>query len=291
MEVKASFMCLGEDFEQLLEEVIQKTSLGFPDSHTKSHSMAVLAKEIKNSTNSEICIVPFCTTVEAEALGGVIELGNERLGPRVKKYIFKSIEDLDNLSKIDLERKRIKEVLDCIKELSLENEIVALNVEGPFTIIASLIDPIVFYKCVKKDISILEKSFKIVEDSIVEYIEAGIKRGVKIISYADPLGSMDIVGPKLYEEVSGKITCNILKRIEKSRANSIIHLCGKTSMALEKLRLCESTPIKFSKGLTYGQALCKVIDNRKDVKIIGHGCIKRSGVLMEEPIVWSIKLK
>ena len=227
---------------------------------------------------------------EAEALGGIIKLGDEKVGPRVGKYVFNDIKDLNNLQKISFKSKRIKEVLDCIGELDSVGEIVALNVEGPFTIISSLIDPMIFYRGLRKNKNVAEGFLKVIEDSIVEYIEEGIKRGAKIISYGDPVGSIDIVGPKVYEEVSGKITYNILKRTEKSMINSIIHLCGKTSTAFERIGLCKSVPIEFDEELTYGEAICRVIDTRKDVKIIGHACIKKSRVLIKKPIVWSINL-
>lgn len=291
MKSKGEFKCLGGDYEKIFKKAITETLINFEDIHTNSHYMAVIAKKIKNYTNSKICIIPFCTTVEAEALGGIINLGNEKAGPRVEKYIFNSIEDLKNVNKINFERNRIKEVLNCIEELSYEGEIVALNVEGPFTIITSLIDSTIFYRCLKKDKKTAEKVLKTIEDSIVRYIEEGIKRGARIISYADPVGSIDILGPKTYEEVSGKISYNILKRTEKSMINSIFHLCGSTSFAFEKLDLCKSVPIEFSEELTYGEAICKVLDRRKDVKIIGNGCIKRSGTIMKKPIVWSINLK
>ena len=288
--MKFEFKCQGDDFEQIPKEVIEKTGISFPDVHTNSHCMAVLAKEIKNNTNNKICIIPFCTTVETEALGGIIKLGDEKVGPRVGKYVFNDIKDLNNLQKISFKSKRIKEVLDCIGELDSVGEIVALNVEGPFTIISSLIDPMIFYRGLRKNKNVAEGFLKVIEDSIVEYIEEGIKRGAKIISYGDPVGSIDIVGPKVYEEVSGKITYNILKRTEKSMINSIIHLCGKTSTAFERIGLCKSVPIEFDEEFTYGEAICRVIDTRKDVKIIGHACIKKSRVLIKKPIVWSINL-
>lgn len=291
MQMKAEFKCSSDDFEQISKEVMQKAGVNFPDIHTKSHCMALLAKEIKNNTNNKICIIPFCTTVEAEALGAIIKLGNEKVGPRVREYVFKNIEDLNNIKKIDFTSKRIKQVLDCTKELSSEGEIVSLNVEGPFTIISSLIDPMIFYRCLRKNKEVAQGFLKVIEDSIVEYIEEGIKRGAKIISYGDPVGSIDIVGPKVYEQVSGKITYDILKRIQNNIGSFIVHLCGRTSMAFEKLGLSDSTPIEFDKEMTYADAICRVIDSRNDVKIIGHACIKKSRVLMKKPIVWSINLK
>jgi len=62
-------------------------------------------------------------------------------------------------------------------------------------------------------------------------------------------------------------------------------------MAFETLGLCESIPIEFDEEMTYGEAICWVIENRKDVKIIGNACIKRSRILMKKPIVWNINLK
>ena len=253
--------------------------------------MALLAKEIKNDTNNKLCIIPFCTTVEAEALGAIIKLGDEKAGPRVKEYIFKSIEDLKKITKIDLKSKRIKQVLDCTQELAGEGEIVCLNVEGPFTIISALIDPVIFYRCLRKDKEAAQGFLKVIEEGIVEYIQEGVKRGAKIISYGDPVGSIDIVGPKVYANVSGKITYDILKRIQNNMDSFIIHLCGRTSTAFEKLGLSTSTPIEFDEEMTYADAICKVIDSRKDVKIIGNACIKKTRLVMKKPIVWSINLK
>jgi len=291
MKMMVNFKCQSDDFEQIPREVIQKSGVKFPQMHTNSHCMALLAKEIKSNTNNKICIIPFCTTVEAEALGGIIKLGDEKVGPRIAEYAFKSIEDINKIDKINLKSKRIKQVLDCTKEFACQGEIVSLNVEGPFTIISSLIDPVIFYRCLRKDKKALQKFLKVVEDSIVEYIEEGIKMGAKIISYGDPVGSIDIVGPKVYEQVSGKITYDILRTVQNKMANSIIHLCGRTSMAFETLGLCESIPIEFDEEMTYGEAICWVIENRKDVKIIGNACIKRTRILMKKPIVWNINLK
>ena len=125
----------------------------------------------------------------------------------------------------------------------------------------------------------------------MSYIIEGIKRGAKIISYGDPVGSIDIVGPKIYEEYSGKISCNILKRVEPYLENSVIHLCGKTSTAFEKLGLSESRAIEFQEEITYGDAINRILQERKDVKFIGNSCIKRTPFIMQKPVVWEIKLK
>jgi uroporphyrinogen-III decarboxylase len=292
MENSINFKCQGDNLEEIPAQVSEKIGVTFPEAHTSSKYMALLSKEFKDFTNNSVCIVPFCSTVEAEALGGKIKLGNEKAGPRVESYIFNSIEELAYAKKIDFTNKRIKEVLNCVEDLSNQGEVVCLNVEGPFTIISSLIDPMILYKGIRKNKDIIDNFLVVIEDSIVEYVLEGVKMGAKIISYGDPVGAMDIVGPKVYEHVSAKTTYSILKRLDKElKGKAVMHLCGKTSTAFEKLGLCESIKIEYNDEITYGQAICRVIEDMKDVSIVGHSCIKRTRLMMKKPVVWNIKLK
>ncbi len=84
---------------------------------------------------------------------------------------------------------------------------------GSFTIITSLVDSRIFYKAMRKNKEMVYDFLKIIEDNIIKYMEEGIARGAKIISYADPVGgAKDIVGPKVYKDFSGKSSYNILKK-------------------------------------------------------------------------------
>jgi uroporphyrinogen-III decarboxylase len=253
--------------------------------------MAMLAKEIRAYKSDTMARIPFCVTVEAEALGGDIQLGDVRIGPRVRDYKFESVEEMQHMGKMDLESGRIKEVLDCVDLLNSQGEVVALSVEGPFTIISSLIDPMNFYKGIRKNKEALNKIISMVEDNIVKYIIEGLKRGARIISYGDPVGAMDIVGPKMYEEVSGKASYNILKRVEPHLAVAVVHLCGKTSTALVKLGLADTIPVEFPEDMKYGEAINSVLKERDGIKFIGHSCIKKSPLMLGNKVLWGIKLK
>ncbi len=290
MEIKVNFKCTSDNLEEIPQCIIDNTGLKFPKAHTNVENMSRLAQELKKYKNDVICRVPFCVTVEAEALGADIKLGDEKNGPRVNEYVFKSAEKLINIEDIDLSKGRIKEVLDSVDDLRNKNEIVALNVEGPFTIISSLIEPKLFYKAIRKNSEILDNLMQVIEDSIVKYILEGIKRGAKIISYGDPVGALDIVGPKIYKEVSGRSAYNILKRLEGHLDNTIIHLCGKTSTAFEEIGLSKAEAIEYDENLTYGEAICKLLENNKEIKIIGHSCIKKTALKSKNPVLWNIKL-
>lgn len=115
----------------------------------------------------------------------------------------------------------------------------------------------------------------IIEDNIVNYIVKGHKKGAKIISYSDPVGDINIVGPKIYEEVVSKTTINILERASTCIGEWVIHICGKTSSAFFNLNKCKFTKVEYESCLTYGEAICNIIESEK-VKIIGNNCMKRT---------------
>ncbi len=289
MEQMVDFKCGGENLEQIPEAVKAATGISFPTAHQSSRDIAVLASALRYYKQDVICRVPFCVTVEAEALGGHIKLGDDKFGPRVENYAFSSLEEMQHIVMIDFGKGRIKEVLDSVELLSNQGEAVALSIEGPFTIISSLIEPMTFYKEIRKDKEQTDRLMEVIEDNIIRYMLEGIRRGAKILSYGDPAGSMDIVGPKVYREISGKISYNILKRVEGQLAGAIVHLCGKTSTACSQLGLCKAEPIEQAEGITYGAAVMKLLEEG-NTKFIGHSCIKRTPFLLAKPVVWGITL-
>lgn len=284
------FKCESESLEQIPEEIVARTGIAFPEAHQDKQSMAVLAKELKKYRGDMITRIPFCVTVEAEAFGSEINLGDGKTGPRVRQYRYNNIGELVHAGVIDLTKARIKEVLDCVELLSNEGETVALSVEGPLTIISSLLDPMEFFKGIRQDREQMDKFIQVIEDSIVKYILAGLEKGARIISYADPVGSLDIVGPRVYRELSGKISYNVLKRIEGHLDNVLVHLCGKTSTGLNRIELCTTQALETEAGITYGQALLDALNSGRGIKFIGHRCIKTTPFKLAQPVIWGINL-
>ena len=286
-----NFVCRGDKGVEIPREIIQSGGFEFPAVHNSSSEMCRLAREIKLFRQSNFCMLPFCSTVEAEALGGIVNMGSESSGPRISSFTFDSMDQLKELKNMDFESGRIKEVLDAVELLRQSGEIVSLNVGGPFTVIASLIDPVVFYKAIKKNRAAVEDVLKMVEDNILRYSLEGIKRGARIISYADAVGTADLVGPKIYKDIAGKASIQILKGLKDSDAldNSIIHVCGKTSVSLEKHGFITSAPIELKAGKNYGEAVLDILNN-ESARIIGHFCIKRINHKLKNPIAWGIEL-
>ena len=284
------FKCTGDDLEQIPEEVVRKTGISFPGAHSDKNSMAVLARALRKHRGDVIARVPFCVTVEAEAYGAHIKLGNALNGPRVESYPFSAINEMSNLKELKLNQGRIREVLDAVEIMAKSGEKAALSVEGPFTIISSLIDPMNFYKGLRKNPQVIQEILAVVEEGIIRYSLEGIKRGASIISYGDPVGAMGIVGPKVYREYSGPSSWRIIKGIREGGGKVLLHLCGKTSTALEKIEMARSYPIEVNEASTYGQALLGQLDKASEPIVIGHRCIKGSLNRMDQAVLWGIEL-
>lgn len=283
-----NFICKGDGFEEIPRHILERANLSLPKAHTNKGDIAVLSKEIAREYKDNICKVPFCVTVEAEALGAKINLGDNIYGPRVNEYVFDTIEELKSIREIDLFSGRIKEVLDAIETLSNEGETVCLNVEGPFTIVSSLIKSNTFYKELRKNKGTIDEILEKIKKSIVKYCIEGIRKGAKIISYGDPAGNIDIIGPKIYKDFSGRVSYEILKELEPYLDHSIVSICGKMSMGLDSMGYIEPESVEYSEFMKYGQAILDIIENKKHVKFIGYNCMKNTSAMLNKPIVWEI---
>ncbi len=288
--VGMNFVCSGRDALEIPQELVARESFHFPELHRNSREMGKLSRAIKLHQKNNICILPFCLTVEAEALGAEIKMGDARTGPRVGEYAYTSMEELGGLKTIDFTAGRIKEVLEAIRELSSLGETVALNIMGPLTIVSSLINPVLFYKAVKKNRETIAQILNIIEDNIISYTVEAVKMGARIISYADSIGTEDIVGPRVYKDIAGIASLDVLKRLQASKQlkDCLVHVCGKTSVSLEKHGMVSSFPIKVREGVTYGEGIFEILGKDDGACFIGHNCMKRTPFRLKDSIIWGL---
>ena len=66
------FQCTYDNSAGISGEVTEGLNLTFPDAYLHRDTMAVLSKALKEYDNAAFCELPFCHTVEAEAMGGII---------------------------------------------------------------------------------------------------------------------------------------------------------------------------------------------------------------------------
>ncbi|TCO79860.1 uroporphyrinogen decarboxylase family protein [Marinisporobacter balticus] len=282
------FNCTYDNAVGINKEVTEKTGLKFPEAYKNGESMVLLAKELKKYDDRNFCELPFCHTVEGEAMGGSINFGDENIGPRAKDYICTNAEEVLNLPQIDYSKGRIAEVLKACKCLREEGENVVLYISGPFTIMNVLMDSRYVFKIFRKNPAVMKEIFDKLQDEIVRFTEEAQKVGVNMISYADSSGGLNILGPKFSEQVVEMFTYPLLKRIEAMISNeTILLLCPKTTFALLGTDKAVWKDIDLGETIKYSEACIKVIGK---AKFVGQMCVKNKAFELKDGIIKTINL-
>lgn len=286
-EIK-DFNCTYDNSAGISGEVTEKLNLTFPDAYLHHETMAELSKALKEHDRAAFCELPFCHTVEAEAMGGLVNYGNDKTGPRAKEYICTKPEELLELPPIDFAAGRIHEVLLACKELRGQGEHVVLQVSGPFTILNVLIDARYVFKGMRKQPEVMKKVFWKLGDEILKFMEEAKKYDVDLISYADSSGGVNILGPRMAEQVVEDFTYEFLKKVEAlADDKTMILLCPKTSLALIGTGHARFRDHLITPGTRYGEACIQMIGK---AKFAGQMCIKNVGYQLENGVFKELQL-
>ncbi len=287
-EIK-DFNCTYDNSVGISKEVTAGLSLTFPDAYMHADTMAVLAKALKAHDGADFCGLPFCHTVEAEAMGGSINFGNDKAGPRAKEYIYTSPEELLELPEIDFTKGRVYETLLACQILKKQGEQVVLEVSGPFTILNVLIDARHVFKAVRKKPELMKEVFWKLGKELQRYVKEAEKYGVEMISYADSSGGVNILGPKTAEQVVSDFTYEFLKELEEAAGEgTLILLCPKTTFALLGTGKAELKEIELPGPMRYGEA-CIYMKGR--IHFAGQMCIKNINYRLENGRFKALVLK
>ena len=205
------YLCTYDSSADIIPQLIGRLELPVPQVYQNSEYMVRLAKAVKAETGQPFCILPFCHTLEGEALGGFVNYGDAKFGPRAKAFLCKNLTEVLELSAIDVNTGRMSQTLHAAKMLCQEGEEVVFNLSGPFTILNVLMDSAQLFRSFRKEAEKLEAVFQKLEQELLTVIRAAKDCGVTMFSYADSAGSVNLIGPKMAEQVAEMFTYPFLK--------------------------------------------------------------------------------
>ena len=276
------FKCTYQNHVGICPEATRGLDLKFPEAYLHAETMAQLAVHIRQTEHAGFCELPFCHTVEAEAMGGMINLGDGRTGPRAKEYICTDPAKLLELPAIDYSSGRIAEVLKACRILKEQGEIVVFMISGPFTILNVLIDPRYVFKGMRKKPEIMKQVFDKIREELLRFTARIVDAGADIISYADSSGSLNIIGPDHMKWITEYFTWPYLKEAaELTGQRTQIALCPKTSFALTGLGLAEWKKVPVEGKVSYVEACLQA--GNKGV-FTGQMCLKNTGYMADGKI-------
>lgn len=280
------FQCIGQEVPTVPEALLERLGCSYAELNQTGRGMALLSRQLKELNGEAFCRVPFCHTVEAEALGSKVTL-DPVYGNRIRSF---ALDQLDgSITPFSSGQGRIPEVLEAIRLLKSQGERVILDVTGPFSVAVSVIEAQKFFRATRRDKAGVQALLDVIAEKNLEYMRLGIDAGVDVISLADPAGTLDILGEKTYREFSGPALLDLLLKIRDDLDHAILHLCGKASSSLEHIGAirAERVPVE---GKDYFHRILQLKTDRPGTKIIGHWCTKsradRSEVVILDRIPW-----
>ncbi len=210
-------------------EIMQRTGHTLPEAHTDADKMADLAQDVQAHSGFENFGVPFCMTVEAELLGADVNLGTLACEPKIVKENFPSVDRVEFRDVNALAHSgRIEVVVDAAGRIARANPDIPViaSLTGPVSAAASIVDPITFYKELRKKPAGAEKVLNYVTDLLAAFAARLIANGATAIAIGDPSATGEILGPKMFEAYAVRFNNLFADRVHALGAPFILHICG-----------------------------------------------------------------
>lgn len=240
-------ICPGGMMNMVTAELMEKAEVYFPAAHTDAERMAKLAKAVYENGCFENMGVPFCMTVEAEAMGAPVDFGSNVFEPRVKGYIMESVSEYTKLPLVDGTSGRMGVVLDAIRILKKEQNGAPIigNLTGPISTASSLMEPMVFYRELRKKNADAHSFLQHVTEQLIHFGKAQIEAGADVIAISDPSGTGEILGPKYFEEFAVTYLNRLVDALRAEGVGTIVHICGHMNPVYEQAAKIRSHVLSF----------------------------------------------
>ncbi|EHQ88506.1 methylcobamide--CoM methyltransferase [Desulfosporosinus youngiae] len=224
-------ICPGGMMNMVVTALMEKANIRWPEAHTDPVKMAGLAKAVYDYGCFENYGVPFCMTIEAEQLGAVVDLGSTICEPHVTGYVIDNPSQWRELTPFNPYGERTKVVLEAIKILKQAEDHVPIigNLSGPVSVAASLMEPVNYYKALRRNKEDAHAFMKFVTEALIDFGKAQIEAGADVIAVSDPSGTGEILGPRLFDEYVVTYVNQLIDGLHEMNPELpvIVHICGK----------------------------------------------------------------
>ena len=247
-------------------DAMNKTNTSWPKAHQDPQEMATLAASLYELTGLECARLPFCLTVEAEALGCDVSLGNNERVPEVEITPFEYADDIEAPNDF-LKKGRIPVVLDAINILKekYDDLPIIVGITGPFTLTGHLLGIENLVRYMKTDIEEVEIAVENCVDVSMDYIEAIQDAGADVICVNEPTASPELIDPNQFKSL---IKPNLEDLADYIEINKVLHICGSTQPIIRDMATCGFDGISVEEAVNIPQAQKDIED--VDCVILGN---------------------
>ena len=232
---KPPCICPGGMMNMMCRDIMEKSNRLWPEAHLDAEKMAGLSAALNEAGGFENYGVPFCMTVEAEAMGAKVDMGDLICEPHVVESPLESSAQLELLKPLDVNSGRVKVVLEAIKILKTKNTDVPVigNLTGPVSTAGTLVDMSVLLKEYRKKPLEAQKLMAYIVVNLITFGKAQIEAGADVICISEPSGTGEILGPQRFRDYSVRYINEVLDALDVPV--KIVHICGSLKSVYEIL--------------------------------------------------------
>ncbi len=257
---RPAVICPGGMMSAATTDILRKAKGNF---HTDPVIMAETAEEIRMATGFENLGVPFCMTVEAEPLGSLVDLGDAAVEPRVTAYGAQEPDEILARPLPDPQKEgRLPVVLEAIYILARKNTETPVigNLTGPVSLATSVIDPMIFFRLMRKNRKGVKLLLSYLTDYLIHFARLQVAAGAGVIAIADPTATGEILGGLNFREFVSPCLARLVREIRAAGAGAIVHICGDAAVLLEELNTIKGNALSFDSLVNMKKAKEKLED-------------------------------
>ncbi len=265
-------------------EAMEKTDSFWPEAHTDAEKMAILGSSLYELVGLECARIPFCLTVEAEAIGCKVNLGSEDKTPLVMESPFQNASDI-KIPTDFLHNGRIPVVLEALKKLKEkygDTLPIIVGITGPFTLTGHLLGVEKMVRYMRTKPYEIESALDKALDVSMEYVNALSEIGPDIICVAEPTSATELINPLQFKTIVKPRLEDLSREINTKK---VLHICGSAepilkdmaSIGYDGLSVEEKVDVKWAKEeLKGGGKIMRVggrimtMGGEKSPKLIGN---------------------
>lgn len=226
-------------------EVARAAGVGLPQAHTDPAEMVRLARAAHDLAGIENYGVPFCMTVEAEGMGARVDLGGATCEPHVVSGVIPSAADLGELRPLDPTRGRAATTLEAIRALhGLDDGVpVVGNLVGAVSVAGTVLDMEVLLREMVRRREQAHALCELVAQGLVAYGRAMVEAGADVVCIAEPSGTGEILGPRLFGAYTVRYLNEVIAGI--GAPATIVHICGRLDRVLDEVARIDCDAFSF----------------------------------------------
>ena len=243
---RPAVVCPGGMMSMAVTEVMASSGAAWPEAHTSDEAMLILALAMQEASGFDSIAMPFCMTVEAEAYGATVDLGNLTTQPRVRGSILPA-NGSGLLPEPDFGAGRAAVLLAAMRRARALRPDVAIigNLVGPFSALGMLCDPLQLLRWTRKAPETAERHLGRISEDLVRFGLLQKEAGADAICIADPTATGEILGGPRFRSCVLPHLVRVARDLRAAGVRVIVHICGDVAAIESELWELRADAVSF----------------------------------------------